>query len=338
MKAVFITGRGRPERTLRVREAPRPPVGPEEVLIRVRAAGINFADCLARQGLYPGAPRPPFIPGLEVAGKVVEVGEQVEDLEVGQPVMALCEFGGHAELVATPARAAVRIPSGLSYRVAAALPVNYLTAYFALFETGPLRAGDRVLIHAAAGGVGTAAIQLARTAEVEVYGTVGSDRKVEAIRELGVTEPINYRLEDWRERVRDLTGGDGVDLILDSLGPRSVRKGLSLLRPGGRIVSIGGAALTGRGRLRALRGVLTGGRISPLRLLSSSRGIYGLMLPLLARRPKNLARAYGVIVPLAEAGTLAPVIDSTYPLEEAWRAHERLESRESIGKLVLEVG
>src|SRR5918996_2976291 len=237
MRAVVLTGHGGPE-VLEVQERPDPPVGPGEVRIAVRAAGINFADTMARIGLYLDAPKPPCVLGYEVAGEVESVGEGVTDLTPGDRVIAGTRFGGQAELVAVPASQAQPLPERLSFEQGAAFPVNYGTAYAALVTMGSLREGTRVLIHAAGGGVGISAVQIARNAGAEIFGTA-SAAKHEAIRAQGVDHAIDYRTEDCEAEVMRITGGEGIDLAIDALGPSSFRKDYRLLRPGGRLVMYG---------------------------------------------------------------------------------------------------
>src|SRR5262245_43220706 len=213
MRAVVLTGHGGPE-VLQVQERPDPPVGPGEVRIAVRAAGINFADTLARVGLYPDAPKPPCVLGYEVAGEIESVGPGVEDRKPGERVAAGTRFGGQAELVTVPVDQALDFPDGWSYEQAAAFPVNYAPAYAALVTMGGLKAGERVLIHAAAGGVGISAIQVARARQAEIFGTASAS-KHDAIQAQGVHHPIDYRSQDFAEEVRRITGGQGIDVIMD---------------------------------------------------------------------------------------------------------------------------
>src|SRR4029079_1815797 len=217
MRAVVLTGHGGPE-VLQVQERPDPPVGPGEVRIAVKAAGINFADTMARMGLHPDAPKPPCVMGYEVAGEVESVGEGVDSLKVGDRVMAGTRFGGHAELISVPAEQALPFPDDWSFEQATAIPVNYATAYVALITMGGLREGQRALIHAAAGGVGTAAVQIARNVGAEIFGTASAS-KHDAIRDLGAEHAIDYRTQDFEEEVRRITGGEGVDVIIDATGP-----------------------------------------------------------------------------------------------------------------------
>src|SRR5919204_1764010 len=213
MRAVVIPRYGPPE-VLEVREVPDPSVGSGEVRIAVKAAGINFADTMARVGLYPDAPKLPCVVGYEVAGEVETVGEGVEGFAVGDRVVGATRFNGHAELVSVPAEQVLALPKGVSFEEGAAFPVNYGTAYAALVIMGGLKADERVLVHAAAGGVGIAATQIARGIGAEIFGTASAS-KHDAIREQGVDHAIDYRTADFEDEVRRLTGGDGVDVIMD---------------------------------------------------------------------------------------------------------------------------
>jgi NADPH:quinone reductase-like Zn-dependent oxidoreductase len=247
MRAVVLTGHGGPE-VLQVQDRPDPTVGPGEVRIAVKAAGINFADTMARVGLYPDAPKPPCVLGYEVAGEIESVGEGVSDHKRGDRVVAGTRFGGQASLVSVPAGQVLPLPDGLSFEQGAAIPVNYSTAYCGLEIMGGTKEGDRVLVHAAAGGVGTAAVQIARMKGAEVFGTASAG-KHDAIRELGVSHPIDYRTQDFEQEVMRITDGEGVDVVFDAQGPRSFRKSYRVLRPGGRLIMYGLAeASEGEGR------------------------------------------------------------------------------------------
>src|SRR5881409_1787936 len=236
MRSVWITRTGPPE-VLEVRDGPDPVPGPGQALVRVRASGVNFADVSARLGFYPDAPRRPCVVGYEVAGTVERLGAGVDgDLAVGRRVVALTRFGGYAEAVAVPAGQVFPMPERMSFEEAAAVPVNYLTAVLMLRHFGNVRAGDRVLVHAAAGGVGMAAIQLCRIAGADVIGTA-SAAKHALLREAGVAHAIDYRTEDFEAAVRRLTGGRGVDIVLDATG--AFRKSYRCLAPLGRLVCFG---------------------------------------------------------------------------------------------------
>jgi NADPH:quinone reductase-like Zn-dependent oxidoreductase len=221
MRAVVITRHGGPE-VLAVRELPDPAVDPGRVRIEVRAAGINFADLMARSGMYPDAPPLPSVVGYEVAGIVEAVGEGVESCAAGDRVMAATRFGGHAELCSVAARDVLPLPAEMSFEQGAAVPVNYGTAYAGVVLMGGLREGDRLLVHAAAGGVGIAATQLAAARGAEVFGTA-SAAKHDAIRAQGVDHAIDYRTVDFEAEVLRLTGGEGIDIAFDAIGPTSFR-------------------------------------------------------------------------------------------------------------------
>jgi NADPH:quinone reductase-like Zn-dependent oxidoreductase len=241
MRQVWIPAHGEPE-VLEVREAPDPDAAVGEVRIRVAAAGINFADILARMGLYPDAPQPPAVVGYEVSGTVDQVGSGVDGLAEGSRVAALTRFGGYSDTVVVPANQVIPIGDGLSLEKAAALPVNYLTAWVMLVWLGNVRRGDRVLVHAVAGGVGQAALQICRHFGAEVLGTA-SGGKHERLRQLGVTHPIDYRSQDFEEEVERVTGGRGVDIALDAVGGESFKKSYRCLAPLGRLVVFGASSM-----------------------------------------------------------------------------------------------
>lgn len=342
MKALVQTSNGGPE-VLQVLERPDPPVGPGDVRVAVNAAGINFADTMARVGLYPDAPKPPCVMGYEVAGTIESVGEGVTDFAVGDRVMAGTRFGGQAELVTVPADQALPLPDRLSFEQGAAFPVNYGTAYAALIIMGSLREGDRVLIHAAAGGVGIAATQIARNAGAErIFGTA-SPSKHEAIRAQGVTDPIDYRGQDFAAEAMRLTGGEGVDLIVDALGPTSFRKDYRLLRSGGRLVMYGLSEITnekGRDIPAALKSLVkmplaTLPWWKSLALMNENKGVFGLNMLTWWDREGSLDRVTEPLMADLEAGRLDPVVAESFPFERAGEAHEFIAQRRNVGKVVL---
>ena len=224
--------------------------GPGEVRIAVKAAGINFADTMARVGLYPEAPKPPCVLGYEVAGEVESVGEGVDTVKVGDRVMAGTRFGGQASMVSVRRGTGDPVDDSLSYEQGAAFPVNYATSYAALVIMGGPREGERVLIHAAAGGVGISATQIARSRGAEIFGTASAS-KHDAIRAQGVDHAIDYRTQDFEQEVRRITGGEGIDLIMDATGPTNFRKDYRLLREGGRLIMYGASELSDASRVGA---------------------------------------------------------------------------------------
>ncbi len=337
MRALFVTRRGGPE-VLQIREVPDPVPGPGEVRVAVHAAGVNFADVMARLGLYPDAPPLPAVVGYEVAGIVDAVGPGVESPAPGDRVLALVRFGGQAEKVVLPARQALPMMDGTGFEEAAAIPVTYLTAWHALFRMGHLAPGQSVLVHMAAGGVGTAALQLCATVPgVTVYGTA-SAAKHAVIRDMGCHHPIDYRTRDYAEEVRRLTGGRGVDLVLDPLGGADWKKGYALLRPGGMLVTYGFANIASgprRSVAQAVRQFLSVPRFSPLTLMDDNRGVAGVNMGHLWGEEEMVLGELRAILALQREARIRPVIDSTYPLAEGARAHERLQGRGSVGKLLL---
>jgi NADPH:quinone reductase-like Zn-dependent oxidoreductase len=341
VKALVQTGNGGPE-VLQVQERPDPPVGAGEVRIAVKAAGINFADTMARVGLYPDAPKPPCVMGYEVAGEVESLGEGVSDFEVGDRVMAGTRFGGQAELVTVPADQVLPLPDRLSFEQGAAFPVNYGTAYAALIIMGSLREGDRVLIHAAAGGVGIAATQIARNVGAEIFGTA-SPAKHDAIRAQGVAHAIDYRSQDFEAEAMRITGGEGVDLVIDALGPTSFRKDYRLLRSGGRLVMYGLSEVTnesGRDIPAALKSLAkmplaTIPWWKSLALMNENKGVFGLNMLKWWEREGSLDRATEPLMADLEAGRLEPVVAEAFPFERAGEAHEFIAQRRNVGKVVL---
>jgi NADPH:quinone reductase-like Zn-dependent oxidoreductase len=341
MRAVVLTGTGGPE-VLQVQERPDPAVGPGEVRIAVRAAGINFADTLARVGLYPDAPKTPCVLGYEVAGEVETVGEGVDSWKVGDRVVAGTRFGGQAELVTVPAEQALALPDRLSFEQGAAFPVNYGTAYAALIVMGSMRKGDRVLIHAAGGGVGISATQIARNVGAEIFGTA-SPGKHDAIRAQGVDHAIDYRNQDFEAEVMRITGGEGVDLIMDALGPTSFRKDYRLLRSGGRLIMYGLSENSDNG-VRNIPATLKSLAKMPLAtmpwwkslmIMNENKGVFGLNMLSWWEREGNLDRVTEPLLADLEAGRLEPVVAEAFPFERAGEAHEFIAQRRNVGKVVL---
>ena len=340
MRALVITEHGGPE-VLEVEERPAPDVGAGEIRIDVKAAGINFSDLMARAGVYPDAPPPPCVIGYEVAGEVESVGDGVDGLAVGDRVIAGTRFGGQSELVTVAATQAIPLPDSLSFEQGAAFPVNYATAYAALVIMGGLKPQERVLIHAAAGGVGTSATQIAKRIGAEILGTASAS-KHDAIRSQGVDHPIDYRSEDFAEAAMRITGGVGLDLILDAIGPTSFRKGYRILRPGGRIVMYGLSEVQ-TGDRRDIPAVLRGLARMPLatmpwwkslQLINENKGVFGLNL-LKWWDEEGLDRVLDPLRDGLEAGDYQPVVAESFPFERAAEAHRFIAERRNVGKVVL---
>ena|SRR5436190_3153187 len=341
MRAVVITRHGPPE-VLQVQERPDPAVGPREVRIVVKAAGINFADTVARVGLYPDAPRVPCVVGYEVAGEIESVGDGVGSFKVGDRVFAGTRFNGQAELVTVREDMAYRLPEGLSFEQGAAFPVNYATAQAGLGVMGGLSEGERVLIHAAAGGVGISATQIAKLRGAEVFGTASAS-KHEAIRAQGVDHAIDYRSQDFAVEVMRITNGEGVDVVFDALGPTSFRKGYGLLRPGGRLIMYGASEVqTGESRdlVAAARSVLKAPLATmpwwkSLGVMNENKGVFGLNMLHWWDREQSLDRLIGPLLPGLEAGDLRPVVAEAFPFDRAPDAHRFIAERRNVGKVVL---
>jgi NADPH:quinone reductase-like Zn-dependent oxidoreductase len=332
MRAVVITKQGDPS-VLQVQQRPDPPPpGPGQLQVAVRAAGVNFSDHLARVGLYPDAPKLPAVVGYEVAGTVEAVGDGVDPSRIGERVLAGTRFGGYAEIVNVAASDSVALPEALSFEQGAAVPVNYATAWAALHGYGSLRAGERVLVHAAAGGVGIAAIQFAKAAGAEVHGTA-SPGKHHKLAELGVDRAIDYRRDGWWK------GLEPYDMVLDALGGTSLRRSYALLRPGGRLVGYGVSAMQ-QGERRSLRraapqalSMLRG--FSLLTQLQDSKAVIGLNMLRLWDDRGTLEPWISPLTAALRDGTVSPVVHAAVPFAEAPEAHRILAARENIGKVVL---
>ncbi len=332
MRAVVITKHGDPS-VLKVQERPDPPPPTAgQVRIAVRAAGVNFADHMARVGLYPDAPKLPSIVGYEVAGTVEAVGDGVDESLVGQRVLAGTRFGGYAEIVNVNAADVVVLPDSMTFDQGAAVPVNYATAWAALYGYGSLRAGERVLIHAAAGGVGIAAIQLAKPTGVEIHGTA-SPGKHQRLTELGVDRTIDYRRDGWW---KDLPP---YDIVLDAIGGASLKRSYDLLRPGGRLVAYGISALQ-QGEKRSLRVVLP--QVLPMlrgfnlmKQLSESKAVIGLNMLKLWDDRGTLEPWIGPLSTALTDGVASPIVHAAVPFDKAPEAHRILAARENVGKVVL---
>lgn len=322
MKAILFDTPGAPD-VLRYGDAPDPTPGPDELLVRVRATAVNRADLLQRRGVYAPPPGASPILGLELAGEVLAPAGH---WRAGDRVMAVVTGGGYAELAVVPAGMAMRIPENLSFEEAAAIPEAFLTAFLNLFTLGALRAGETVLIHAGASGVGTAAIQLARVAGAQVFATAGSAEKLALCRELGADLAINYREESFATRALEATGGRGVDLILDFVGAPYWQQNTAALALDGRLQLIG--------FLGGSAGQIDLGPIMAKRLRVTGTTLRRTPLPQkIALTADFVAFAYDRL----ERGELRPVIDTIYPLYAAAEAHRVMEANRNAGKLVLRV-
>lgn len=319
-----------------IRESVDPVPADGEIRIRVRAAGINFADILARIGLYPDAPKPPVVVGYEVAGVVDAVGTGVSNPYIGDRVVALTRFGGYSDCVVVPASRAYRFPERLSDAEAAAVPVTYLTAAIALYRMAAVSSGEVVLVHNAGGALGIAATQLARLRRATVIGTA-SAAKHDALRSFGVDHAIDYRHGDVEAEVKRLTRGHGVDVVLDPLGGASFGASYRMLAPLGRLVMLGLSSMSGekRSTWRVLRSWWDMKPFAPLSLINRNRGVFGLHVGHLWNERRQLQPLMDLIMAELTAERLQPVVSRTFPLDRVADAHRYIQARSNIGKVVL---
>jgi NADPH:quinone reductase-like Zn-dependent oxidoreductase len=330
MRAVVITKHG-PPGVLEVQERPDPSLGPDDVRIEVAASGVNFADVMARVGLYADAPKPPCVIGYEVAGTVLELGSNVTGLSSGQRVLAGTKFGGYASQVAVPSVDVVPLADELTFEQGAAIPVNYATAWAGLVGYGSVQRGERVLIHSAGGGVGIAATQIAKRAGAEVWGTA-SPAKHERIRELGVDHPLDYTANGWEQ------GLPSFDIVLDAIGGKSFRHSYSQLRAGGRLVAFGASAVMSgqrRNLVTALRAVLRMPRFNMIKQMSESKAVIGLNMLTLWKERGTLDPWIAPLQEMLADGTIKPVVAGAFRFEDAGQAHTMITERRNVGKVVL---
>lgn len=326
MNAVAITEPGGPL-MLKPERRDVPEVSPTQILIRVRAAGVNRPDVMQRKGLYPPPKGASDLPGLEVSGVVAAVGDEAKRWRIGDEVCALTNGGGYAEFVAVEDSNALPLPSGFTFSEAAALPETFFTVWHNVFQRGQLQPGETLLVHGGSSGIGTAAIQIATALGSRVITTAGSEEKCKACLDLGAVKAINYKKEDFVPPTKRATNGNGANVILDMIGGDYVKRNYDVAAIDGRIVQI------------ATQGGTTG--TADLIKLMTKRLVHtGSTL-----RPRTLefkgqiaAELEARVWPLLAARKIAPVMDMIFPLKEAWRAHERMEEGEHIGKIVLDVG
>ena len=325
MQAIEVTEPGKPD-VLKITERPLPQINEDEVLIQVANAGVNRPDVMQRAGLYPPPPGATDIPGLEVSGTVAALGKKVSDWKIGDTVCALVAGGGYAEYVAAPASQCLNIPKGLDLREAAALPETYFTVWSNVFDRANLKGKETILVHGGSSGIGTTAIQLSQSLGHEVYVTAGSNEKCRACEAIGAKNAINYKTEDFAERIMSLTDGKGVDVILDMVAGDYLQRNLKCLSDDGRLVIIAflGGVKTNFNMTDVLRRrlTITGSTLRPRSVSFKA----------------NIAHSLNSKVwPLLEAKTIKPLIFKSFPLEQAAEAHSLMESSEHIGKIMLDV-
>lgn len=336
MRQIWIPKIGTPD-VLEVREAADPTPAAGEVRIRVEASGINFADIMARMGLYPDAPPLPAVVGYEVSGIIDTVGSGVQGYHQGDRVLSLCRFGGYSDVVCVPAANVVALPDSLGFEAAAGIPVNYLTAWLMLVELGHVQAKHTVLIHAAAGGVGQAALQICKDVGATVIGTASAG-KHDRLTHAGVAHCIDYRNQDFEAETLRLTDGRGVDIVLDAVGGDSFNKSYRCLGALGRLFMFGASSFAPgqkRSIISAVAGLLRLPKFKAIPLMDANKGVFGVNLGHLWDRGQELSEMTTTIVHKVAAGAFTPVIDKSFSFEEAAAAHRYIQERSNFGKVVL---
>jgi len=338
MQAVYLTKYGNSNKVFDIRETEKPQISEDEVLIKVASFGLNFADIVARRGFYPEAPKNPAILGYDVAGTIEAVGANVTDLKIGQRVAALTRFGGYAEYAKSNRAGVGLLPDALDYNTGTALATQACTAYYCAEEMVSLHEGDHVLVHAAAGGVGTALVQLAKHHGCIVIGTA-STKKQDYLKSIGVDLAIDYTKEDCFKRIEASYGKHKIDVIFDSIGGSTFKKGVKQMAAGGRMVSFGAAAqIKGNktnifGALKVLAGF---GLYFPIPLLMKSKSIITVnMLQIADNKPAIFQKVFEGVMKYSNEGILKPKIAKVFEAKDIAKAHDYLEGRQSIGKVVV---
>jgi len=337
MKSIYLTRFGKSENVFETRELPIPEPNDNEVRIKVEVFGLNFADVMTRKGLYQDCPPLPCVLGYEVVGRIDAVGKNVTNGIIGDRVAAFTQFGGYSEYVITDKYGFVKIPDEMPATFAASLITQYCTAYFASMVATKVYEGENVLVHAAAGGLGTAYVQLLLLRKANIFGTCSSDAKVEYLKSIGVHHPINYKTSDYRDEITSIIGEKKIDVIFDSLGGKYIRDGMKMLAPCGRMVCVGGAELlsTKNPVIRIVK-MLQFGLYHPGLLMMASKAIIGInMLKVGQNKPQVLMRVLNEVVSLAGKGLIKPAAGKEYRAEQLVEAHNALENRSTMGKLVV---
>ncbi|NQX92241.1 MAG: zinc-binding dehydrogenase [Flavobacteriales bacterium] len=336
MKAAVLVKHGNASTAFEIREVDDIKANPEQVLVETEAFGLNFADVMARNGLYREAPPLPAVLGYDFVGRVIQAPKDFQHL-MGRRVAGLCRFGGYAKLIATHPLAVAEVPEDMNAAEATALGTQYATAYHAACQITQLHEGDKVLIHAAAGGVGTALIQLAKWKKCEISGTVGSDEKVAHIKSLGVHHAINYRKSDYAQEIKKILGETRLDLTFNPIAGSTFKKDLKLVGSGGRLVLFGAAERSGmKGLLPTYRFLFKMGLIMPILLMAKSRSILGVnMLKIADHRPEMIGKALAELVELHGKGIIKPHIGGVFNIKDIAIAHQQLEERKTQGKLAV---
>jgi NADPH:quinone reductase-like Zn-dependent oxidoreductase len=336
MRQVWITAKGGPE-VLQVREAADPQAGRGELRIRVEYAGVNFADVQARMGQYPDCPPLPCVVGYEVSGLVDQVGAGVEGFAEGDRVVSLTRFGGYSDLAVVNPLWARKLPDNISFEVAAAIPVNYCTAWIMLVRQGNLKPDDTVLVHSAGGGVGIAALQICKWVGARAVGTASTGKHAR-LKEMGYAHCIDYLTQDFEREVMMYTNGRGVDIVLDAQGGHSFRKSYRTLAPLGKLFMFGAASFAPGKTMdifAVLKGMIAMPWFHPMPLLDKNRGVFGTNMGHLWDEFGRLRHDQDQILALVADGTFAPVVDKVFSFDEAPASHHYLQDRKNFGKVLL---
>lgn len=336
MQQVVITRHGGPE-VLHVRETAEPQLKSGDVLIDVQFSGINFADLLMRMGLYPSAPKPPFTPGYEVSGVITKVGSTENDELLGKSVAALTKFGGYSSKVVVKKDRLIALPDGIDMAQAAAMPVVYLTSYVMLSLQAHLQKDEWVLIHNIGGGVGLAAVELSRMIGANIIGTA-SVGKHDRLREKGIHHLIDYNTEDFVARVKEITEGKGVDVIIDPIGGENLKKSYKALGSFGRLVVFGfSKAASGPRRkvLHLLKEYIKTPKFSPIQLMGHNKGVFGCHLGMVMDRQELLQECMQKLMSYFQSGDINPHVDRVFPLNRVTDAHQYIMDRRNFGKVLL---
>ena len=336
MKAAVLVKTGAATTAFQLREVPTPVPAPHEVLIAVEGFGLNFADVMARKGQYQDAPPLPSVIGYDVVGNVTAIGSHVSKIKIGDRVTALTKFGGYAQFAVSDERAVAIISDTMPVGEATALTTQYCTAYYLAAEATNLHKGDTVLIHSAAGGVGTALLQYCLYQGCETIATVGSASKAAFVKKAGAHHVINYTEIDFAKEVMQLTKGKGVDVIFDAVGGNYVKRGFKILSSGGRILCYGAADLSNRNVFSKLKAALDFGIYHPAEFMMNSKSMLGVnMLRIAENKPETLQRCLEKVVQLYHEKVFQPQVGNLFPIEQLAAAHEFLESRKSTGKITV---
>ena len=337
MKSVILTKYGAPE-VLKVKEFKNPEPLDNQVRIKVHYAGINFAEIMARMKLYPGGPKPGSVLGGEVSGIIDKIGKNVKELNIGEKVMGLSLSGSYSSHVCIDKNSIIPLPENFELDEAAAFPVAYITAYMMIFDLGNLQEGDTFLIHGAGGGVGTAAIQLAKTKNIKIIGT-SSSWKHDKISKMGVDKCIDYNTDDTEKEIMDYTKGKGVDLVIDPIGANNWKLSYRVLAKMGKLIIYGDQNLVKGDKLKplvAIKEMCSMPKYRPMNLMANNKTVMGYHLGRFKGCEWKVQRSIKNLVRLVNENDLHPIIDSKFSYEEASKAHRYIQNRKNFGKVLLD--